>query len=69
MFPAVGPASIDFIALDDVGCCLLPILDNPEAFSCKTVALSGDKLTGKMVTKIMFEETNLRLVQKQVCYK
>jgi len=66
VFPSVGPASIDFIALDDVGCCLIPILDNPEVFSCKTIALSGDKLTGKIVTKILCEETNLRLSQKQV---
>jgi len=69
VFPAVGPACIDFISLKDVGSCLLTILENPKVFESKTVALSGDKLTGRIVTKILNDELYpMKFVQKQVYY-
>ncbi|XP_067939304.1 nmrA-like family domain-containing protein 1 [Watersipora subatra] len=56
VFPCVGPAPIDFIASEDIGKCLLPVFEHPEVFRCKTVALCGDKLTGKMVVSILNQE-------------
>lgn len=72
VFPTVGPASIDFIATEDIGRCLLPIFGNPQVFSTKTVPLCADKLIGKKILTILNEELSpMIFFERQVmkvCY-